>query len=416
MKTSTGVVVLGVAALLAGSARAADVDVRSTTFLGGRPDVVDGQVHSVVPITQVVGLSARRIENPVVDDLSVSLDAWGSYEIGRDLNALEGDVNIANVEGRLLEKRLRLRLGRQVLFGGAARLLIFDGLFAEYRLPKGFGAQAYVGMPVAKRFGNVLHGDLVVGGRAFWAPSFTTEMGASIIHVTDGALVARQDAGLDARLRLHKTVAVKGAALWSLAEGRLAELDVGPQWQPSDRLELLADYRRTAPDLLLPRSSILSVFADTTRDDVGVSGNWSPLSKLGLFAEARMLWLQGEPGYDAGLRGTWRLDRAFATTVNAQVRRLHIPDNGYWLARVAGRKTFGELSVSLDLEGYFLDQAVHGQTQSYSAMGNVFWRFAPAWQAGVSGFAAVTPTYESRFEVLAKLVYTFVHEAPRAVE
>ena len=45
-------------------------------------------------------------------------------------------------------------------------------------------------------------------------------------------------------------------------------------WHPVHALFISGDFRRSAPDLMLPRTSILSVFADSTRDEVGGGLRW----------------------------------------------------------------------------------------------------------------------------------------------
>lgn len=394
----------------AAPASSADVDVRSATFFGGRPDVADGVVRTVVPLTQSVSLSARRIAGPAASELTVALDAWGLFDLSRlqGPGALAGDVNVAHLEALVAGRKARLRLGRQIVSGGAARFTVLDGLFAEYRgAPLGLGAAVYAGSPVARRFAHVVRGDFVAGGRVFWAPSYETEAGVSFIHVTQGAQLSRQDLGGDVRARLHRTLSAGGSLVWSVAEGRLAEIDVGPRWQPLPALEILVDYRRQAPDLLLPRTSILSVFASTSRDDVGAAVHYGVSRSVSLYAEGRALLLPAGAGYDAGLRGAWRADGAAGDTASVQLRRLDSGDNGYVQARLAGRKRLGELSLSLDLEALRLDRPVRGQDLSFSAAANASWRFAPAWLAGVTAFAATTPTFESRYELIAKLGYTF---------
>lgn len=402
------------AMLVPGVSPGAEVDVRSTTIFGGRPSVVDGKVSTVVPLTEVVGLSARRIENPVFQDLSVAVDAWGSYEFsnGPEGNNLASDVNIAQIEGKLLDRRLRLRLGRQIVHGGVARASFIDGLGVEYRSAFAVGVQVYAGVPVEKRFSNWPKSDFATGARVFWAPSFNTELGASFTWMRQDHVVAREDVGVDGRARLHKTVTLNGSASFALTEQRLIEAVVGPRWTPIPAVEVYADYRHQSPDLLLPRNSILSVFASTQRDDAGLSVLYAA-GPLGLYAEGRKLWLPFGDGYDAGARATYRFDAAGRTMLTAQARRLLIPDNGYLQGRLAARKTFGELALSADLESYLLDKAVRGQTTSFSVAVNGTWKFHPSWQAGLTLFGATTPTFETRYEAIAKLVYTFAKEEAR---
>jgi hypothetical protein len=92
--------------------------------------------------------------------------------------------------------------------------------------------------------------------------------------VDDGSQSVRRDAGVDARIRLFGDLAINGWALWALEEERIAEVAAVATWHPARALFLTADYRHSAPDLMLPRTSILSVFTDTTRDEIGGGFRW----------------------------------------------------------------------------------------------------------------------------------------------
>ena len=402
-----------VVALIAGDAHAADVSVYSTTLVGGRPDVVDGQVKTVVPLYELVGLRARNLELRGFEDLGVTLDAWGGLTLPNSPQGVAaGDVNLAFVEGKAFKKSLRLRLGRQYEVGGVARAMFFDGLYAEYKSPLGLGLSAFTGIPVDKRFSNFLQGDLVVGTRAYFAPSINTEVGASFINLLQKGTVSRQDAGLDARWMPLRQLTLAGAFVWSINDMRLAEFDLGPRWSPTEHLEVLLTWKRTAPELFLPRNSIFTVFADTTRDDAGASVTWQATKVVSLFADGRALWLNGELGFDASARVQLRPFRAPSTTLTAQYRRLQIPSNGYHQARLAGRHTLPSgLAFSVDLETYALDNPVRGQTLSFSASATATYTISKSWFVGATVFASTTPTFERRYEAVAKLTWRFPNEA-----
>lgn len=405
-------IVAAILALIVGDAYAADVSVYSNTLVGGRPDVVDGQVRTVAPLYQLVGVRAKNIEMPGFDEFGITVDAWGGLTLpDSSTGVAAGDVNLAWLEGRAFKKRLKLRLGRQYLVGGVARAMFFDGLFAEYRSQVGLGLSAFTGIPVDRRFSNFITGDFVVGTRAFFAPTINTEVGASFIHMLQRGALARQDAGLDARWQPMRSLNLSGALVWSIADARIAEFDVGPRWTPSDQVEVLLNYRRTAPDLFLSRSSIFTVFADTSRDDLGASLTWQATRAVSLFADGRALWINGELGYDASGRVQLRPFRAPATTLTAQYHRLQVTSNGYHQARLGARHTLPSgFGLSVDLETYVLDQPVRGQTLSFSGSATATYTISKSWFIGATLFAATTPTFESRYEAVAKLTWLFPNE------
>jgi hypothetical protein len=387
-------------------APAGEVDVRTSAVVTASPTLaaVPGQAAVSVPFYALVGLDARHLQLRGFDDLAVSLGAWGSAAPGEV--SLGGDVTTGYVDALTFNRRLRLKLGRQLVTGGVARLMSVDGLSATVRAPLGLGLSGYFGMPVQPRFATFFRGDLAYGGRVFWAPSLTTEVGASVVRITDKGAVVREDVGLDAQWMPLRSLSLNGAMMWSIADMRLAELDLGPRWQPLPQLEVRAGYVRTAPDLFLARNSIFTVFADTTRDEAGGSVNWAPGRALSLTADGHALWLSGQTGYDVGLIGQLKPFRSPAVSLTAQVRRLAIPSNGYSRGRVGGRYTlpFG-LALSADFDAYLLDTPVRGQNASFVFSGTATYAAGERWLIGLGVLTGVTPLYEKKTQVMAKFTW-----------
>src|SRR5262249_47371445 len=161
-------------------------------------------------------------------------------------------------------RRVSLRAGRQLIFGGAARALPLDGLDVRSRLFDGVSVDVYGGVPATPRFA-VSQGDAAAGGRVFSRPSPRLEPGASCRHVLGDGRIDRQEAGVDARFSPRPSLAVTALALWSTVEARLAEAQLQTIWQPVRKVEISFDAARQSPDLLIPRGSIFSVFAEETR-------------------------------------------------------------------------------------------------------------------------------------------------------
>ena len=391
------------------AASAATVEASSTTLLAGRPDLRLGEVHTALPIVEQVGLSASNFDLPVVDDLKLRVSGWGRLDAA-DTKALAGDFEIAFLQGRLLSRRLTLSLGRHVVTGGAARFTHLDGASADLRIGGGIGFAAYGGAPVIPRFARA-QGDAIYGGRLYWRGSMESEVGASFVQVLDHGRTARMDAGLDARVRVMNGLSFGGFGLWSLAESRLAEVDVGPTWVVNEKLQARLQYRRTAPDLFLPRSSIFSVFAEMQRDEVGGDVSYQVNPYTGLFADYHSVWPGGGRGDDATLRATFRSDPSSTAVFGGQVRLLRMPTSGYVEGRLFGSyRPMDKLTVALDLDGYqFLEDIAGypGIRTTFTAALTGAYQFLPGWLAVLSGTGGTTVQMQSRFELLAKLVYNF---------
>jgi hypothetical protein len=420
-------------ALVATCASADTIEASSTTYVstgkqprgglpGQSPELVD-----VLPVVEVLSISARGIRNPLFDNLDVVVSTWGSMDLqdnrwdaGTSGN-LTGDVMTGYLRGELFSRRLALRVGRTAVALGAGRVASIDGGDVALRLPLGIGLTAYAGAPVAQRFSardvtrswNALGGDLAYGGRLSLALSLPLsflkgiELGGSAAFVDDDGEEVRRDAGVDARVRLFGDFALNAYALWALEAERLAEASALVAWHPLRRLFVSADFRRTAPDLMLPSTSILSVFSDSTRDDVGGSVRYELTHSLEAGVDYHaLLEPDGEGGtelgHEAALRGDYKSGPIRA---GAELSWLTTAENGYLGARFFVRRELGRFFATGDLLAYVFDEPVNEQDYSATFGATAGYKFGDAWTASVSARAAVTPFMEQQVDVMAKLAY-----------
>ena len=405
----------GLAALVAGTglARAETVTASATTIISGQRDPRDGTVRTVVPFLELVSLRASEIKNPMFDDTQIVVSGWGEVVAGdpRDGKSALGDVDVAYLQGSTWHRRATLRVGRQFVFPGTAANVQFDGLAPTLRVGAGFGLSGFVGVPVTPRFGYS-RGQFTTGARAFWSRSYESEVGVSILEILGaGRHMSRRDAGVDARYRLLDSLALSGLARWSLPEARLAEADGAINWRPCRYVDVTGDYRRTAPDLFLPRYSIFAVFAQETRDEFG--------GFLALRPWPRRLDLQGDFhevhdasgwGWNTGGKATLHLGSGGRTRLGVESRRLRIPGGGYLMGRVFGWQTITtKIRVVADFDAYDLDQRLNGQDRSFFGSGSLVYDVAPAWRAVLTGMDNVTPYTTHQIEGLLKIVYDGGH-------
>ncbi len=399
----------GVVWLAGVEARGAVLDASSTTLLQGRQEMGEEQARTVVPIIEMVGLDARRIGLGGWGELSAHLDAWGRVDPVAPTSPQFGnaaDVNLLYLTGVFADRHLQLELGRHFVYGGAARSTQLDGLSGEWRIWRGLGVSAFGGLPVIPRFA-VARGDAIAGGRAFYRYSIDAEVGASFLQLWDHSQTARQEAALDARWVPIRSLTLSGFAGYATTDLRLSEADLAVLWQPHKLvpgLQLTLDARRTAPDLFISRTSIFSVFAAEQRDEFGGEVLYRFKVPLRLWADYHALRIEGQPGTDAGLRGEYGF---FArSTAGVQVRYLQAPLNSYWQGRLYGTARFLEtLLFSLNLDAFRFGEPINGQRNSFVGSLSAGYGFAPGWSANVTGLASVTPFFEQRFELVAKLVW-----------
>jgi hypothetical protein len=292
------------------------------------------------------------------------------------------------------------------VWGGGAHLLPLDGAWADVRIVRGLGAQAYGGVPVTFRFATH-QGDAAAGARVYWQPRWEAQVGLSFAQMVDGGRQARQDLGADARWRPLGILTLDGFALLSLLELRLAEANLAATVQPRSNVQLTVEYRRSAPDLFLPRGSILSVFSQANRDEAGGFLYYGPLPRLRLEGDWHAVVDSAGFGQRGGARVSVSLGPAFATTVAAEVRVLRLAGaNGYVQGRLfAIQRLSTRWVATADLDAYVLDRPINGETFSITGAATLGWQISPSWRALVAAMADSTPLVERRFEFMAKLVW-----------
>lgn len=421
-------------ALVAASAQADTVEATSTTYVstgkqtrGGLPGQ-SPELVTVMPVIEVLSVTARGVRNPIFENLDVVVSTWGSVDLQENRwdagtsGNLTGDVMTGYVRGQLFSRRLTLRLGRENVAIGAGRVASIDGGDVALRLPLGLGISAYAGAPVAQRFSsrgalrswNALGGDFAYGGRASLTVALPIpflrgfEAGASAAFVDEDGEAVRRDAGLDARLRLFGDLALNGYVLYALEDERVAEISALATWHPVRRLFVTADYRHSAPDLMLPRTSILTVFSDSTRDEVGGGFRFELTRAREGGVDAHALLEPGEDGTGSELGYEVAATGAYASgpiRAGAEVSLLQTTENTQAGVRFYARREFGRLFAAGDLIAYGFAEQINGQEYSASFAATAGYKLGDAWTATVSARAAVTPFMEQQTDVMAKLTY-----------
>jgi len=258
---------------------------------------------------------------------------------------------------------------------------------------------------VQPRFAQA-RGDFLTGARVFWRQAFDSEVGASYVYALRRGYLARSDLALDGSWTPIRPVTVSALAQWSLEEARLAEARLQALWQVSSKLQFVADVQRTAPDLFLDRSSIFAVFSEERRDEAGGEIVYRVVQPLSLEADWHWLKVEGGHGHRGGVRGTWRTPKG--GSFGAELRLITEPDNCYKLARVFGiRKLPRDITVTVDLDAYWLEREINAQKRSFVATVTAGWAFLPNWEAMLAGSLGTTPYFERRAEAIVRLTYRF---------
>ncbi|HVO18273.1 MAG TPA: hypothetical protein VMU15_03400 [Anaeromyxobacter sp.] len=435
---------LAALALLASTAARADtVEARSTTFLtvgqdtryrgGSKPDLV-----TVAPAYEILSVTARDLTTPVAD-FQVVLSTWGAVDLARrrwdagttGSSATSADVTTGYIQAQLAQRHLTLRAGRISVSTGSARMIQVDGGELAAALPLGWvdlKLEAYAGQPTAQRFEsrsgekswNPTGGDLAYGGRAALdlplpgLPGRALELGASGNVVKDRSDLVRQEVGGDVRFQpfARSDLVLTGFATYDTFDHRYSEAQTVLSASLTSHLHLTADWRFVEPDLLLSRTSILSVFSASTWDEYGGGLRYDLGRGIHLGADAHLRVEPGDAtsgghtGSDLSGRVDWESSRGSA---GGELSYLNASENGYVGARIYGRRNLGKYFVAADVLGQFFDKSVNGQGQAVTGTLSAGLDLTRGFSALVSGSAGMTPYLEQTFDVMVKLAYNQIY-------
>jgi hypothetical protein len=425
--------------LLAGPVVRADtVDVSSTTFVTAGQQTRNGapgakpELDTVVPAYELLNLTASDLTNPLVDDLRIVLSTWGAidfadrrWDAGTDSD-YTGDVVVGYVQGRVAQRHLQLRLGRQNVMTGVGRMLQLDGGEAIVFGPAGLQLSGYVGAPVSQRFSylgsirswNPAGGDLAYGGRLGWSLAIPgiagrgLDLGASANMVDDGGDPVRQEVGVDARFRPVAAVTVTGFGAYSVYDEKVSEAQVLAQLDATRKLNVTADWHFVAPGLLLARNSIFSVFSDSEWNSFGVGGDYELGHGLSVGADYHLA-IEPEDdgdyyGNDAAAHVQWERG---PTISGAEVSYLDASSNGWIGGRLYTKHTYGRIFAAADVLAHYFREQVNSEHLALTGALTGGVEIARGFSAVLSGRAGVTPFLEQTYDVMAKLVYNQTYRA-----
>jgi hypothetical protein len=326
-------------------------------------------------------------------------------------------------QGKLLGRHLTLRLGREHVMTGAARMIHLDGVEAIGVLPF-VRLSAYAGVPVSQRFAsrgtlvswNPTGGDLAYGGRAAFSlpisgfPGRGLDLGASANFVEDDDESVREEVAADARLQpIGDDLTLTALAAYSLFDERVSELAGRASWSATRALRVEADARFFAPDLFLTRNSILSVFSAEERTTFGAGAGYELRRGLAVGASYHALIEPGETeddddyiGHEAEANVEWQQG---PTQAGAELLYLDALENGYVALRLFGRRDLGKFFAAADVFGHFFRESVNGEDVSVTGTLAAGVDLAKGFSAVVAGRAGMNPFLEQTFDVMAKLVY-----------
>jgi hypothetical protein len=387
----------------------------------------------MVPVQEYVLVRADRVDAPWARDaLDFELSAWGSGQLLETSHepGTDGDVLVARVLHRY--GPTYVSLGRQIVAGGAARFVRFDGIAAGAS-SRGFALDGYGGLTVLPRWNDrpgyqrlgshfddlaedpsvapepSRGGWVLGGGRVSYAPSASTQFGASFHEERQAGELGRRDLAGDVRLAPSKKTALTGRASLEVDSGRLSEALLAFDVYPRTDLDFALEARHVVPSLLLSRQSVLGVFAVDDFTELGTEARYRVSSRATLGSTVALgRFATGDLGGRARVRASLVPDVARRLAVELSYARVRDATTGYHVTRFASRYRLADpLGLIGEQHLYVYDDVINGYSTATVTAAHAELTPHRDWQFLLGANIARTPYASVDTRGLLRVIYTF---------
>jgi hypothetical protein len=380
------------------------------TMLNLFPDPMQRELRLAAPVIAWLSLDAEKLGDET-RDVTIRFTGWYGVDLGETWldDRRAGEVAIGFARIRAPQIGFEATFGRQFLMLGLARAERMDGLHIAQDLPGGLRLEVFGGGAPGPRI-TYDRGDFLWGARLShrWRDLITG--GVSFLQARRDVEIARELVGADLVVNPKAWLECGAGALFDTVGETLAQLDLFATFYPGSGLRVATDWRRVVPVALLDKTSIFSVFSDAVRDEMGADVSWRVHGRVTLTADAHLLAFEdNDPGYRLSLGATARLGSWNQTTVTTRLGRWRDSAGGYFEWRGAARHRFTPaLFAAGDVQTYVYDNAVSGNSISFGVTAALGYELARRLRVLLSAEGGVTPMFERRGQIMAKLEYDFV--------
>jgi len=229
--------------LPAGTARAADLSVSSTTYLRYyEREFAGGTKNTFAPLYEYLSADAANLGGI---PLAFHFYGWGRVDLSDPSGSGKesGDLGSAYLEYLHPKGNAQMKLGRFFLAEGVA-METLDGAFFKVTTPVGIGISGYGGVPVEQSIlDNTSVGSSLYGGRVFFNRAGVTEIGISSLK-EKGPFEGkdRELYGGDLWLRVVPPVELTAQATYNRSTQGMASQRYSLRVVPGSRFDISAGY------------------------------------------------------------------------------------------------------------------------------------------------------------------------------
>lgn len=436
--------IFGVAVLTASTdARAGSIWWRSDTLMtasSGRPVFGAHDSRSHVQLLQYLRLGTDDL---LLDGLDLEVTGVvGGHVADAPLadpavenNRVQGDLMVGRLRWQSRKGAVSLALGRQYLFSGAGRAEHLDGLVTDFRLPWNLDLRLYGGRTAPWQVDydpgkgdadaaneSWTFSNWLVGGRVRWRLLERAVITAGFLHEGHGSTTVRQNLSFDLGYWDSRYLEALVGGTVDTAQGLPQEIWLQLISRPLPRLKLAANYAFQVPSLIIPRTSIFSVFALDSNHSVSLGAHYGLTDRLsaGLEGGARLFPDEEELRAGFNVSGTLRLalGQGPGRLVGLRVELLEQAGERFVQSRVYALYRFDlGIYTSADLYVLYLDgggqsasasvfqRQMEEQPISVGGLALLGYRFPWGLSLQVSGGAFTTPLAKHDLRILARVSF-----------
>jgi hypothetical protein len=268
-----------------------------------------------LPLYQRANLDATW-QGPEGWSADIHTSAWGALDLTFHEGGGIAAGDFALLYGRGSYGPVSLWLGRRFVPWGPPGGMHIDGGGVEARTRFGLAAEAVIGRPVTPIYGPLTGPHLAFEGAtlAYGARlgyRYPGRVSASLAYVERWAegIAADRLISVEATAVPHRRIDLRGSLIFDPADVAVEQATVQLYVIATDFLEMDLGYAHTDPSRLLPRWSILSVFATGIYHEGSLGGTFTVASNMLLRVEGAFRWylVPGREDEEAGWWG-YRVD------------------------------------------------------------------------------------------------------------
>jgi hypothetical protein len=229
--------------LLAGTSRAADLSLSSSTYLRYyERELAGGNKNTYAPLYEYLSADAANLGGTPI---AFHFYGWGRVDLSDPSGSGKesGDLGSAYLEYLHPKGNAQMKLGRFFLTEGVA-METLDGAFFKVMSPIGIGISGYGGAPVERSIlDNTSVGSSLYGGRVFYNRPGVTEIGVSYLK-EKGPFEGedRELYGGDLWLRVMSAVELTAQATYNQSTQGMASQRYALRVVPGSRFDISAGY------------------------------------------------------------------------------------------------------------------------------------------------------------------------------